>query len=109
MTPYEQDQELCQIAEKMNCQIIRSESITVTDLDALRAQNLTKGSPDYAAIRRLLNKGKTVEGIETGDVEYVLRKRPEEKKHGSTSFGSIKGDDEPSPNGHTTESEDEAH
>lgn len=73
-TPLEEDLLVTSLANRLYMQLTRTESIRVTDEAALKRQGLMRSTPDYAKIRRLLNDGVPVEGVERGDYEYHLRR-----------------------------------
>lgn len=81
-TPWEEDSLVCGVAEKIGMQVLRSESIRVTDEAALKRQGLLRSTPDYPKIRRLLNSGIPVSGVERGGYEYIFRRSQKEGQRG---------------------------
>lgn len=73
-TPFEEDFAIGRSAQRFGLQMERRQAVVITDLKAVQAAGLTRVSPDYSRIRRLLDDGATVAGAELGGVEYVLRR-----------------------------------
>lgn len=83
LKPFEEDALVCEVAEKIGMEVLRSESILVTDEASLKRQGLLRSTPDYPKIRKLLNSGIPVAGVERGGYEYIFRHSREKGKNGS--------------------------
>lgn len=77
VTPFVEDTAICQVAEAHGLRVQRMGGIKITDAAAIRAAGLVRETPDYAAIRRRLEAGQTVEGAQLGEIEYFLRRMEE--------------------------------
>jgi hypothetical protein len=73
MAPFEEDAMVCRVAESLGLELSRRFGIVVTDEKLIKAAGLMRESPDYARIRKLLDAGAAVEGVELGGTEYILR------------------------------------
>lgn len=88
---FEEDADVCRVAEKHGFQINRFEAMKVTDEAALKRQGLMRSTPDYSKIRKLMNEGIPVYGVERGEIEYTFR-RPKRGQHaGKDSVNSQEG------------------
>lgn len=76
MPPFEEDTAICRVAEALELEVSRFESIEITDLAAVKAAGLVVAKPDYQRIRKLLAEGAEVAGAKLGGVEYKLRRAP---------------------------------
>ncbi len=81
MAPLQADMIVCEAAEALGMKVQRRDGFRIVSERALKAAGLTKEAPDWLAIRKLLDQGATVEGVERTGMEYTLRlPKPEEEK-----------------------------
>ena len=83
LSPFDEDALVCAVAERIGMEVLRSESIKVTDEASLKRQGLVRSTPDYPKIRRLLNNGIPVAGVERGGYEYIFRHSRKETADGN--------------------------
>lgn len=74
MAPFEEDQSICRVAESLGLELSRRDGIVITDEKLIKAAGLVREVPDYTRIRKLLEAGAVVEGVELGSTEYILRR-----------------------------------
>lgn len=82
LTPFEEDALVCSVAEAIDMEVMRTEALVVTDEAAVKRQGLMRSTPDYPKIRRLLNGGVPVVGVERRGYEYIFRQRREKEPDG---------------------------
>ncbi len=75
MSPFSEDDAVCQLAEDLGLSLSRYEAIEITDQAAIAEAGLVKTAPDYAAIRKALRDGGIVQGARVRGVEYILRRQ----------------------------------
>lgn len=74
-TPFEEDNAVCQMAERFGLELSRYETIEIYDEAAIHQAGLMRETPDYSKIRRALAAGAFVQGARRGAVQYTLKKR----------------------------------
>jgi hypothetical protein len=75
LSPYSEDQAICQLAEDLGLELSRFQTIEIYDESLIAAAGLMKQTPDYARIRKALRAGESVEGARFAGVEYKLRRK----------------------------------
>jgi hypothetical protein len=75
MAPFEEDVMVCGLAESLGLELSRRYGIVVTNDAAVKAAGLVRECPDYTRIRKLLDAGAAVEGVELAGTEYILRRQ----------------------------------
>jgi len=79
MSPFNEDEAVCRLAENLGLALSRYEAIEITDQAAITAAGLVKTSPDYAAIRKALRDGEDVPGarVIVSQIEGIVSPCPE--------------------------------
>ena len=73
-TPFSEDQMACYLADVLGLELVRVDSIEITDEKAICEAGLMRKSPDYPRIRKALKDGLEVPGARWRGVEYRLRR-----------------------------------
>jgi hypothetical protein len=76
MSPFDEDTLLVGTAEKLGLKLERRDSIEIYDTAAVAEAGLTRKTPDYYRIRKLLDEGATVPGVRRRGYEYIMRRVP---------------------------------
>jgi hypothetical protein len=72
MSPLDEDNAVCAIAETFGFEIFRYEAFEVTDKEALKASGMMIQKPDNARIRKAIQEGATVPGVRSKGMQYIL-------------------------------------